>query len=449
MDDARATRRRIWGWFFFDFASQPYNTLLLTFIFGPYFATVVGDPVRAQSLWGVALSISGASIALLAPILGAMADGSGRRMPWIVFFSVLYVLCASVLWIAAPGTSQVVPVLVAFGVGLVAMEFATTFTNAMLPDLGPPEEIGRISGSGWAFGYVGGVLALAVMLLFLAENEAGVTLLGRPPILGLDPAAREGTRSVGPFVGLWYAVFMVPFWLWVRDRPGVGPRQSVAAGLRDLRDTLRMLPSSRSLAAYLASSMLYRDALNGMFTFGGIYALGTLDWSVVDIGLFGIVAAISGAVFAFLGGRADSALGPKTVIVGCIAVLLGVAIVLVTISPTSLLGIPLAEGSSLPDIVFFLCGALIGGAGGALQSSSRTMMVRQSHPDRMTQSFGLFALAGKATSFVAPAAIAWVTDATGSQRLGITPLIALFALGLVLLAWVDSEPVTSPGTAPA
>ncbi|MEZ4317080.1 MAG: MFS transporter [Myxococcota bacterium] len=431
--------KKIWGWFFFDFASQPYNTLLLTFIFGPYFAAVVGDPVEAQSLWGTALSLSGVCIALLAPLLGAIADGSGRRMPWIIAFSLLYVVGSGALWFAVPNAPTVWWILLSFGVGLVGMEFATTFTNAMLPDLGTKEELGRISGSGWAFGYVGGVLALAVMLLFLAENDKGVTFLGRAPLFGLDPALREGTRSVGPFVALWYAVFMIPFFLWVRDVPHPDGGTGVREGLADLWATVKGLPQTRSLTAFLASSMLYRDALNGLYTFGGIYALGTLGWSVVDIGVFGILAAVSGAVFAFLGGRADSAMGPKTVIVGCMAVLLAVAVLLITISRESILGIPIADGSRVPDIVFFVCGAVIGGAGGALQSSSRTMMVGQAHPDQMTQAFGLYALAGKATSFIAPAAIAVVTDATGSQRLGISPLIVLFALGLVLLTFVNPD----------
>ena len=187
-------RRRIWGWMMFDWASQPYATLLLTFIFAPYFATVVGDPVRAQTLWGVMLGIVGASIAMLAPILGAVADSTGRRTPWIAAFSVLYVVGAFALWWAVPGADSVGWILFAFGVGLIGMEFATVFTNAMLPDLGPREAIGRISGSGVAWGYAGGVLALVLMLLFFAENEKGTTLLGS----AADPRARPGDAARAP-----------------------------------------------------------------------------------------------------------------------------------------------------------------------------------------------------------------------------------------------------------
>lgn len=432
-------RRRIWGWMMFDWASQPYNTLLLTFIFSPYFATVVGDPTRAQTLWGITLTITGAIIALMAPLLGAVADSSGRRIPWIVAFSALYVVGAFALWWAVPEADELFWILVAFGIGLFGMEFATVFTNAMLPDLGAREEIGRISGSGWAWGYVGGVLSLIVMLLFFAENDAGLTFLGISPLFGLDPEARQGTRLVGPFTAVWYAVFMVPFFLWVREVPGPLKRPKVAQGLADLWRTLRRLPERRSLGAYLVSSMFYRDALNGMYTFGGIYALGVLGWSTVDIGVFGILAAISGAIFSWVGGRADSAFGPKPVILTCILVLITTAIVIVATTRHSVLGLPIAPGSPLPDIAFYLCGGAIGAAGGAVQAASRTMLVRQADVSRMTEAFGLYALAGKATSFLAPATIAVVTDATDSQRAGITPLILLFLIGLVLLVWVKPD----------
>ncbi|PRX37080.1 MFS transporter, UMF1 family [Meinhardsimonia xiamenensis] len=445
-------RKRIFGWMMFDWASQPYNTLLLTFIFGPYFAEIViarleGEGVpheaaraEAQAWWGYGLTTAGLLIAFLAPVLGAIADSAGRRMPWIRAFSVLYVVGAGALWFSAPGQFSVVFLLVAFGIGLIGMEFATIFTNALLPALGQDPEIGRISGSGWAWGYVGGVLSLVIMLAFFAENAQGVTMLGTPPALGLDPAAREGTRFVGPFTALWYAVFMIPFFAWVKEpRAEVVRGPSVAQGLRDLWATLRRLPRNVSLSAYLGSSMFYRDALNGMYTFGGIYALGVLGWSVIDIGIFGIMAALTGALFAWLGGKADARFGPKPVIVASILALTLTAIVIVGISREAVFGLPLAQSSALPDILFYICGGVIGGAGGTLQAASRTMMVRQANPARMTEAFGLYALAGKATTFLAPAAIAVTTDLSGSQRMGVTPLIALFLLGLVLLLWVRPE----------
>jgi len=437
----RTAKKSIWGWMFFDWASQPYNTLLLTFIFGPYFtSTVLGNGAEGQAAWGYMLSAVGICIAITAPILGAIADSSGPRKPWIWFFSVLYVVGAFALWWAVPGMRDPFWILVAFGVGMIGMEFATIFSNAMLPDLGEHDELGRISGSGWAFGYWGGVVALFIMLLLLAENEDGVTLLGISPLFGLDPILREGTRSVGPLTSLWYLVFMVPFFLWVPDvKRRKASKGVVAKALTDLWGTLKSLRRRGSLAAYLGSSMFYRDALNGLYGFGGIYGAGVLGWSITQIGVFGIVAAIAGAIFTWAGGFADRKFGPKPVIIVCVILLLLVVSVIVSTSREMVAFMPVAEGSGMPDIIFYICGAVIGGAGGTLQAASRTMMVRQGDKERMTEAFGLYALSGKATSFIAPFAIAVATDLSGSQRIGVTPLVALFAIGLILLIWVKPD----------
>ncbi len=441
-------RKRIWGWWFFDWASQPYNTLLVTFIFGPYLKEILGSGPRAQAVWGYGIGAAGVVIAVGAPLLGAVADRAGRTVGFVWLFSAMYVAGAWYLWTAAPGDFNLTRLMIAFGIGLIGMEFATIFTNAMLPGLGTGAEIGRISGSGWAFGYVGGLIALVLMLgVFQIDGTTGRTLLGLPPLFGLDPALREGTRIVGPLTAVWYAVFMVPFFLWVRA-PRTGAAQSLrsafASAWPDLRASLASLPGQRSLAAYLASSMLYRDALNGFYVFGGIYAAGVLGWGVTDTGTFGIVAIIAGALFAWLGGRSDARFGPKPVIAVTVAVLTLTAIAVLFITREAVFGRAVAPGSRLPDFAFYLVGIVIGGAGGALQSASRTMVVRLARPEAMTQAFGIYALTGKATSFLAPLSIAVVTGLTGSQRLGIMPLVVLFLSGLVLLVWVR-PPVEGAG----
>lgn len=443
-------RKRIWGWFFFDWASQPYNTLLITFIFAPYVKELIGDGARAQTAWGFGIGLAGFLIAILAPVLGAISDVSGNRIRWIWGFSGLYVIGSAMLWFAAPGEFNLYQTLFFFGIGMIGMEFATIFTNSMLPDLGTKEEIGRISGNGWAFGYLGGLIALVLMLVLFAEDaETGKTLIGIDPVLGLNAAEREGTRFVGPLTALWYAVFMIPFFVFVRDpKPVARPDGAVGEALSGLRRTLRNLPRTPSLFAYLTSSMFYRDALNGMYVFGGIYASGVLDWSVVFIGVFGIVAIIAGAIFAVIGGRMDARFGPKPVISVSILVLTFVAVSIVFVSRDAVYGVPVAEGSMLPDITFFVFGALIGAAGGVIQSASRTMMVRQANPARMAEAFGLYALAGKATSFLAPTLIGIATAISGSQQIGVSPLIFLFLIGLILLRYVKPEGDSPTWSAP-
>lgn len=448
-------RKRVFAWMMFDWASQPYNTLLLTFVFGPYFAEIVSDlyiseglaegaaNAQAQSVWGFGQAVIGLIIAVAAPVLGALADNTGRRLPYIWVFSLFYVAGATGLWWALPGDFNVVYVLIVFGIGFIGMEFATTFTNAMLPDLGPPTETGRLSGTGWAVGYLGGLVALVIMLLFFAESSVGRTLLGTPPLFGLDPELREGTRLVGPFAAAWYVVFMIPFFFWIREDKPLHPSTpgGVAKALSELKRTILKLPQTPSLTAYLASSMIYRDALNGLYAFGGVYAKLVLGWSVIDIGIFGIITLITGTLFAWLGGRADRKFGSKSVIVWSILVLILATIGIASIAPGEVAWLPVSDapvlmGRTISDFAFYLCGALVGAAGGTVQAASRAMLVKQGNPYRMTEAFGLYALAGKATAFLAPALIAFVTSMSDSQRIGVAPVIGLFLLGLILLIWV-------------
>jgi MFS transporter, UMF1 family len=402
-------------------------------------ASIMGDGSAAQSVWGYGIGFAGLVIAIASPLLGAVADRTGGRMTFIMLFSVMYVVGAAALWYAAPGQLNVWFIMVMFGIGLIGMEFATSFTNAMMPDLVDEKDLGSTSGSGFSFGYIGGFITLLIMLLLLDDGTNGKTLLGNAPLFGLDPEQREGTRSVGPLSAIWYIIFMIPFFMWVRETPqpgavpiGVALREAIP----DLMRTLRTLPARPSFTAYLVSSMFYRDALNGMYTFGGIYAAGVLNWKTMNIGIFGILAIISGIIFAWLGGKADRHFGPKPVITATVIVLTLTALAVVGISRDSVLGLPVGPESQLPDYAFYFVGVLIGAAGGVLQAASRTMMVHQADPARMTEAFGLFALTGKATSFLAPLLIAVATQISGSQSIGVIPLVGLFLIGLVLLFWV-------------
>lgn len=324
-----------------------------------------------------------------------------------------------------------------FSLGFIGMEMATNLTNALMPDLTKHDEMGKISGSGFAFGYAGGVLSLFIVLLFFAESGAtGKTFIGLDPLFGLDPALREGTRSVGPFTAIWYVIFMVPFFLWVREPKHRAPRQSLRQSLAGLSHTISGIKHRKSLAFFLIASMFYRDALNSVYALGGSYASNAMDFTVVQSGIFGIVAAISAAVGTFVGGRLDYKKGPKLVIVGSIVCLIAVLVVMVGMSPAGLYSLKFAEGSSTGTTIFYLCGIVIGAAGGTLQSSSRTIMVFHTDNERAAADFGMYGLSGKATAFLAPALITWASLASGNPQIGISPLIPLFLIGLVLLIWV-------------
>lgn len=454
-EEKRASKKGIWGWMLFDWAQQPFHTLIITFVFAPYFAaSVAPDAARGQELWGFATGLGGLLIALSSPMLGAIADASGPRKPWVAFFSVIGVIGCWMLWFAVPGMENLTLVLIAIAIAVFGMEFAAVFNNAMMPDLVPRSELGRLSGSAWGLGYLGGLITLILVLGFLsASPETGRTLLGVEPLFGFDPAMREGDRASGPLTAIWYVVFALPMFLFTPDaarRPST--TGAIRKGLTELGRTLRSLPSQRSYFSYLMSSMFYRDALNALYAFGGIYAAGVLGWSIIQIGIFGILANITGAIGAWLGGRADQRFGPKVVVSWSILILTFCCILVISTTQTQILFVQVAETagqSSLPNIVFYAAGALIGAAGGSIQAASRTLLVDQVDRDKVTEAFGLYALSGKATTFIGPLSIAFATGFFASeafdlsnqdaQRLGVTPIIALFLIGLALLPWVRSR----------
>src|SRR6266513_5906225 len=311
-------RAAVVSWIFFDWAAQPYFTLITTFVFAPYFANFVApDPASGQALWGFATAAAGFAIALLSPVLGAIADASGRRKPWIAGFGALLVIGASMMWIGKPGDpSVIVPLLMAYAIASVGVEFATVFNNAMMPTLVPPDRIGRLSGTGWATGYVGGILSLVLVLGFLAANaESGRTLCVLKPLFALDPVTHQGDRISGPLTGIWFIIFVLPMFLLTPDYPAMLPvSDALRAGLVELKETLGELPKQKSMAAFLLANMIYTDGLVSLFAFGGIYAAGTFGWHTIQIGSFGILLAIAGTFGAWLGGKLDDRLGPKRVI---------------------------------------------------------------------------------------------------------------------------------------
>ncbi|WP_316012914.1 MFS transporter [Roseobacter sp. HKCCA0434] len=435
-------KRGVRAWMLADWAGQPFHTLCITFVFAPWFVEFgLGGGDEAQATWGYMTGTAALIVAVLAPVLGAMADVSGPRKPWIAGLSAIHVIAVAALWLGTPAMEDPWVVLLAFGVALIATELAFIFLNAMLPDLGSEEEIGRISGSAWAMGYTGGLVSLIVVLGFMiGDPETGLTRLGIEPILGLDPTQGEGSRASGPFSAIWYAVFIIPLFLFTPDVKRKPAGASAKQGLRELGQMIKDLPNRPSLMSFLASSMFYRDALAALYAFAGIYALGVLDLARDDLAIFGILANITGAIGAFLGGRADSRFGPKPVVTVSVALLALFSLVLTLTTATSFLGIDLGAESGVPTLIFFALGGFIGAMGGSLQAASRSLMVRQaSDPAVMTQSFGLYGLAGKATAFLGLFLIGFVTDITESQRLGVTPVIGLFLLGLVLLVWVKPK----------
>src|SRR5437868_2116676 len=437
-------RAAVISWIFFAWAAEPFFTLVTTFVFAPYFVThVASDPASGQSLWGFATAAAGLMIALLSPVLGAIADASGRRKPWIAAFGTLLVIGSALMWFGKPGdVSVIAPLLLAYAIATIGAEFAIVFNNAMMPTLVPPDRIGRLSGTGWATGYVGGILSLVLVLGFLAANpESGRTLFGLKPLFGLDPVTHQGDRIAGPLTGVWFIIFVLPMFLLTPDYPAKRRlRDALREGLVELKQTLAELPKQKSLAAFLLANMIYTDGLVSLFAFGGIYAAGTFGWDTIRIGIFGIILAIAGTFGAWLGGKLDDLLGPKRVIAGSMLILLLSLAAILLVDKDSILLVKVAPPvpgaalfASAAERAYVILGCLIGAAGGPLQAASRTLLIRLAPKDRIAQYFGLFALTGKVTSFIGPLLIGMITAATASQKAGMAVLVVFFVAGLGLL----------------
>jgi UMF1 family MFS transporter len=443
----RAPMRALVSWTLYDFATQPYYTLVLTFLFAPYFAAqVVGDVAQGQTIWGYGAAAASVLIAIGSPFLGALADGRGRRKPWIALFSVVLIAGLATLWLATPGASNatIAIIILAFIFATAAAEFSSVFSNSMMPSLVPPSALGRLSGIGWGVGYLGGLLSLALVAGFIVSSPTtGKTLFGFVPIVALDAATREADRLVGPIAALWFALFMIPFFFFVPDpRPKpLAPGEIRPSPARQLWKTVKQLPQNRDILFFLIARMLYADGLSAIFAFGGIYGTAVFGWGAMELGLFGIILTATGMIGAIIGGILDDRAGAKTVILASLVLLLIGAVGILSVDKTSILFsfdvLPKEPGSgpfsSLGEQTFLAFAVLVGLVAAPVQAASRSLLARLAPPDQITQYFGLFAFSGKVTAFLAPFLVATVTLATGSQRLGMAAITMFLIAGMLLM----------------
>ncbi len=461
----RAPRRARVSWMLFDWATQPHYTLVQTFLFAPYFANTVvqnsvcgtliaGGSEKAacgQTLWGYAAAVAGLLIAILSPFLGAAADGRGARKPWMAGLSVIFIAGLTTLWLGAPAAplATVLLVLVGFVVATLAAELMSVFSNAIMTGLVPHAELGRLSGTGWAVGYFGGLVSLALIAgLLVPVPGATTTLLGFHPLLMLDGTTHQSDRITGPFAAIWFTIFIIPFFLFVPDRRtarNLAPTQRSATA--ELWDTLRSLPSMPSLMIFLIARMLFTDGLTAIFAFGGIYGASVFGWGPLELGMFGIILTLVGAFGALVGGHLDDRIGPKTVIIFALLALIAGAIGILSVDKTHVLfttevAAKIAGSkpfSSAGEQVFLAFAILVGLVAAPVQAASRSLLARLAPPDKITQYFGLFAFSGKVTAFLAPFAVAFLTQETGSQRIGMSAILAFLLIGIFLMLFVRTR----------
>jgi len=411
-------KRGLIAWCLYDWANSAFPTVITTFVFAAYFTkAVAADEISGTSAWGWAMSLSALAVALLGPVLGAVADHAGRRKPWLFVFTFFCAIASTLLWTIEADTEFIIQALILVALANFAFETGMIFYNAMLADLAPESRTGRWSGWGWGLGYFGGLSCLAITLVGFVQTDQ--------PWFGLDKETSEHLRVTGPLVGLWVLVFALPLFLWTPDKPsGVKIGDAVGRGLGTLAQTFKNAREHSIAIRFLIARMIYTDGLNTLFAFGGIYAAGTFGFGFEDLILFGIAINVSAGLGAATFAWVDDWIGPKRTILISLGAL--------TVLSTALLVIESVQ-------MFWIIGTALGIFVGPAQSASRSMMAHIAPAELRTEMFGLYALSGKATAFLGPALLALMTQTFESQRVGMASILIFFVVGWALLIRVPES----------
>ena len=408
----------------FDFANSAYTTLIVTFIYGTYFVKAIApDEITGTALWSRGITITAICVALLSPILGALADQGNHRRSFLLISTVIAVIGSAILYVFQAG--QILPALIFFVVSNIAFELTMVFYNAFLPEIAPPEKIGRISGLGWGVGYIGGLLAMLIAMIGFVSPEV--------PWFGLSKEAGANIRATNLLVAVWFAVFSIPMFLFVKVKKPVTsiPKVDVVkTGLADIRATFAELRRYKEIIKFLLARLIYNDGLVTIFAFGGIYAAGTFGMSFQEIMIFGIVLNVSAGIGALVMGILDDRLGGKKTI-QISNIVLAAAALLAVVTPWKSL--------------FWVAGIFIGLFAGPNQSASRSLLGRFVPKEKENQFYGFFAFSGKLTAFMGPLLLGVLTEAFGSQRVGVSVVVVFFIIGALILTSVDEEKGVAAG----
>jgi len=433
--DKVVPRKQVISWALWDWATQPFNTVILTFVFtalyltsdvfiSPELAALPEDDVTRilavdalSGQFGLALFIAGLAIALLAPVMGQRSDAAGKRKFWLLVNTAVVVVCMALLFFV-----QAAPAFFVMGVALVAIasvfqEIANVSYNAMLVQVSTPKTIGKVSGLGWGMGYIGGIVALILVVV--------VTKLDW---FGMDTSNGMAFRVIALGCAVWTIIFVIPIILNVPESAPSGERAQVnffRSYVLLAKDIKRLFTESRETFWFLVASAVYRDGLAGVFAFGAIIATGTFAFTSDDVMIFGIVANLVAGISTIIAGRFDDRFGPRAVILA------------------SLIGLVVAGTATFflhasGPIVFWVFGLILCMFVGPAQSASRSLLARVTPAGREGEIFGLYATTGRAASFLSPGLWALFIAIFGFQYWGILGIVLVLALGLLLMFFVPA-----------
>ncbi|MEZ3160794.1 MFS transporter [Microbacterium sp. BWT-B31] len=427
-------RKQVISWAFWDWATQPFNSVILTFVFASLYLVSANflpdaiaalpddDPVKDRALadlssgYSLATTLAGFLILLIAPVLGQTADRSGRKKRWLLVFTVLLALVQFSLFFAQADPAFFWYGALVLSVGAVVSEIAGVNYNAMLVQVSTPKTIGRVSGLGWGLGYIGGIVALTLVVV--------LTQLGW---FGMDTSNGMAYRVIAVGCAVWTILFSLPLFFNVPEAPpAVGHGEKVGffrAYVVLVKDIVALYKVHRPTFWFLLASAVYRDGLAGVFAFGGILAAVAFRFSSNEVLIFAIAANVVAGLSTILAGRADGRFGARNVIITALVGLIVMALAVFFLHDTG-------------KLVFWIGGLVLSAFVGPAQAASRSLLARVTPAGMQGEIFGLYATTGRVASFLSPTlwtlAILWF----GSTIWGVLGIAIVLAVGLGLLLLV-------------
>ncbi len=399
-------KKKIFIWTLFDFANTSFSIVVVTFLYAVYFKKVVaeGQPI-GDLYWSLGTSIAMVITAIISPVLGAIADYSAGKKRFLLFFTLLCIAATSTLFFV--GSGNVFMGVLLFILANVGFEAGLVFYDSFLPEITEPKNYGRVSGYGFAMGYLGSLATLAIIYPFIQA---------------------EMIKESFPVAALFFLLFSLPLFIYLKDnRKKVVKNESYfTIGVTRVWNTLAHLKNYKNLATFLLAYFFYIEGVNTIIFFSGNYASTTLGFSETELLIFFLTVqttAIGGSVL--LGIISDSIGQKKTIIITLFMWLITVLIAFLVQDKSG----------------FYVVGLIAGAAMGSSQSTSRSLMSKLTPPERKTEFFGFYSFFGKSSAVVGPLVFGLVSFISGDQRLAIISIGFFFVVGLLILTRVKDPDI--------
>lgn len=417
---------KIFIWTLYDFANTSYSIVVVTFIFAVYFKSTIAEGESIGDLyWSFGISISMLITALIAPVLGAISDYSAGKKRFLLLFTLMCIIPTSLLYFT--GTGDIYIALILFIIANIGFEAGLVFYDSFLPDITNIKSYGRVSGYGFAMGYLGSLVVLAISFPFI-QNEM--------------------IKETFPLAAFFFLVFSIPLFLFLNDtRKNIIPQKSYfKIGLDRVYTTITHLKEYKNLTLFLLAFFFYIEGVNTVIFFAGNYASTTLNFSMEDLILFFIIVQTTAIFGSVIFGVISDSIGQKKAIsISLFIWIFTVILAYYTSSPENLIIVELSSATGLHSTElmiksFYVVGLLAGSVMGATQSTSRSLMSRLTPPDKKTEFFGFYSLFGKSSAIVGPLVFGFVSFLSGNQRFAILSVGIFFIIGLILLKFVKENP---------